>query len=336
MEDVWVRAVESAIDGRTIDSPVKTLTLDGTVTCFNGRLPPPILFERYQSLVHLSIANVGLTSLEMFPRLWNLQRLVLSDNLISGGLEFLVEAGLRSLRDLDLSNNRIESVGDLLPLAQLALVSLDLHECPVTRVRDYRVRILGLIKSLKCLDKLDDEDDGEIDGTDVDLGKYRNGSGVGTSGNADGIIEESDEDGIEEERDELRIVNVANGDLNGNVNGYRVGVNGEDEDGDDHSEESEGVEEGVEEVQEIEESAEEEEGVENGGGDNVEYENEEEVEHLVLESSRTMIHSRGEIDGHEEGEEDSDNDGEYEEDGEEDEVRAKYITPLTHFVLLHV
>ena len=132
---------------------------------------------------------------------------------------------MRSLRDLDLSNNRIESVGDLLPLAQL-----DLHECPVTRVR-----ILGLIKSLKCLDKLDDEDDGEIDGTDVDLGKNRNGSGVGTNGNTDGIIEESDEDGIEEERDELRIVNVANGDLNGNLNGYRVGVNGEDEDGDDHN-----------------------------------------------------------------------------------------------------
>ena len=54
-------------------------------------------------------------------------------------MEYLVEAGIESLRDLDLSNNKIQYIDDLAPLAQLNLVSLDLYECPVTReVKEFR------------------------------------------------------------------------------------------------------------------------------------------------------------------------------------------------------
>ncbi|KAK2984599.1 hypothetical protein RJ640_029105 [Escallonia rubra] len=96
-------------------------------------LPPPALLEKFNNLQHLSVANIGISSLEQFPHLQNLQKLILSDNRIVGGLEYLVEAGLESLRDLDLSNNRIQDINDLRPLAKLKLVSLDLYECPVTR-----------------------------------------------------------------------------------------------------------------------------------------------------------------------------------------------------------
>ncbi|MCI34714.1 acidic leucine-rich nuclear phosphoprotein 32-related, partial [Trifolium medium] len=136
-----------------------------------------------------------------------------SDNRIAGGLEFLVQAGLDSLRDLDLSNNRIQFIEDLAPLAQVKLVSLDLYECPVTRVKDYRSRVFGLIKSLKYLDKMDaeenerpesddeeeddeeeeeeEEDDpgsGEIDGGEEDrhLG-LNNGHGEGVD--VDGVVD---------------------------------------------------------------------------------------------------------------------------------------------------
>jgi acidic leucine-rich nuclear phosphoprotein 32 family protein B len=175
MDEAWERAVEAALDtgDEGSSSPPRSLTLDGAVKCMHGRLPAPAILERHQSLEHLSIAGVGVASLAGFPRLRNLTRLTLSDNRIAGGLEHLVEAGLASLRDLDLSNNRIQDVDDLAPLARLRLVSLDLYECPVTRVKDYRSRVFGLIRTLKYLDKMDadenerpesDDDDDDGDG----------------------------------------------------------------------------------------------------------------------------------------------------------------------------
>ncbi|XP_031104039.1 acidic leucine-rich nuclear phosphoprotein 32-related protein-like [Ipomoea triloba] len=151
MDEIWERAVETALDGQTDFASVQTLTLDGAVKCVHGRLPPPALFERFQNLQHLSIANIGVSSLEQFPRLHNLQKLILSDNRIAAGLEFLVEARLNSLRDLDLSNNRIQDIDDLRPLAELKLVSLDLYKCPVTRVKDYRSRVNKALNRVKAL-----------------------------------------------------------------------------------------------------------------------------------------------------------------------------------------
>jgi hypothetical protein len=79
-------------------------------------------------------------------------------------------------------------------LARLRLISLDLYECPVTRARHYRSRVLGMIRTLKYLDKLDadenegpesDDDDGgdgeggeegeEDDDDDPGSGKVTNG-----------------------------------------------------------------------------------------------------------------------------------------------------------------
>ncbi|KAK1601821.1 hypothetical protein QYE76_018312 [Lolium multiflorum] len=78
-------------------------------------------------------------------------------------------------------------------LARLRLISLDLYECPVTRARHYRSRVLGMIRTLKYLDKLDadekegsesDDDDGgdgegereEDDDDDPGSGKVANGA----------------------------------------------------------------------------------------------------------------------------------------------------------------
>ncbi|KVH91302.1 hypothetical protein Ccrd_006676 [Cynara cardunculus var. scolymus] len=58
----------------------------------------------------------------------------------------------------------------LRPLAELRLVFLYMHECPVTRVKDYRSRVCGLIKSLKYLDKInvDENERPESDDDDED------------------------------------------------------------------------------------------------------------------------------------------------------------------------
>ncbi|KAJ6678601.1 ACIDIC LEUCINE-RICH NUCLEAR PHOSPHOPROTEIN 32-RELATED PROTEIN 2 [Salix viminalis] len=135
MDEIWERAVETALEGQTDNLAVRALTLDGAVKCIQGR--------------------------------------------ISGGLEFLVEAGLESLRDLDLSNNRIQYIEDLAPLAKLRLVSLDLYECPVTRVKDYRASVFGLISSLKYLDKMDAEEN-ERPESDDDEEEEEGGGGGGS------------------------------------------------------------------------------------------------------------------------------------------------------------
>ncbi|XP_077214977.1 acidic leucine-rich nuclear phosphoprotein 32-related protein-like [Tasmannia lanceolata] len=352
MDEVWERAVETAVEGQTDWSSVKILTLDGAVKCVHGRLPPPGLLEKFQSLEHLSVANVGVSSLEKFPCLKNLQKLILSDNRIAGGLEFLVEAGLDSLRDLDLSNNRIQYVEDLAPLARLRLVSLDLYECPVTRIKDYRSRVFGLIRSLKYLDKMDadenerpesdeeedeedveDDDDpgsGEIDGEDRS-GKLING---GSSG---GVLEvdEDEESDADEEETETVTVRIDNG-VNSNsalghrLNGFRVAgsrdedvedVEDVDDEDDEEIDEENGEDEDVVEVHEIiDDSDEDEDGVEEDDDEEEEDDVEDEEEDVEPRSTGPLTSTEGEIDGHEQGEEDENGEiGEEEEQGVEED-----------------
>ncbi|OIT29080.1 PREDICTED: acidic leucine-rich nuclear phosphoprotein 32-related protein [Nicotiana attenuata] len=313
MDEIWERAVETALDGERNFGSVRTLTLDGAVKCIHGKLPPPSIFEKFQNLEHLSIANIGVSSLEQFPRLQNLQKLILSDNRIAGGLEFLVDAGLNSLRDLDLSNNRIQDIDDLRPLAELRLVSLDLYECPVTRVKDYRSRVFGLIRSLKYLDKMDaegnerpesddeeedeeedEEDDpgsGEVDGEDRPY-RMNNGHRVGSEGVVD--VDEDESDADEEEMEITRGINGSKHDGSSSShhsNGFRVEAvgDGDDEEDDEDDEDEdfveeideEGDEEDVVEVHEIEDSDEEEDGVEDDEDDDDDDDDDEEDEEEV-------------------------------------------------------
>ncbi|KAH7665165.1 L domain-like protein [Dioscorea alata] len=353
MDEVWERAVEAALEGQGDSSTApRTLTLDGAVKCVHGRLPPPALLERFQSLEHLSIANVGVSSLEKFPRLKNLQRLILSDNRIASGLEFLVEAGLESLRDLDLSNNRIQFLEELAPLARLRLVSLDLYECPVTKVRDYRSRVFGMIRTLKYLDKMDadenerpesdddEEDDeeeeededpvsGEVDGDDRS-GKVANG-GRSTAGD-EGIIDADDDE--ESDADEEETGAERRIESNGHhSNGFRVEpvrlVDGdeddeedvEDEDDEDdlgeEVDEEDGEDDDVVEVHEIEDSGDEDEDVVEDDDDeeeDVEDEDGEEEEEDVEDEDDAEPGSTGR--GSAEGEIDGHEQG---EEGEEDD-----------------
>ncbi|MBA0653516.1 hypothetical protein Goklo_020681, partial [Gossypium klotzschianum] len=331
MDEIWQRAVETALDGQADHAA-------------------------FENLQHLSIANIGVSSLEQFPRLRNLQRLILSDNRIAGGLEFLVEAGLDSLRDLDLSNNRIQYIEALAPLAQLKLVSLDLYECPVTRVKDYRSRVFGLIKSLKYLDKMDaeenerpesddeeeeedeedededDEDDpgsGEVDGDDRQY-RMNNGHSEGGEGIVD-FDEDEESDADEEETDTGGRVNG----LGHEANGFRIEEVGraEDEDDDGHRENDSGEEvdeEEEEDVVEVHDIGDSDDDEEDGVEDEEEEDEDEEEEEVdndegdfpEPESTGHLMSTEGEIDGHEHGEDGDDDDhgetGEEELDVEED------------------
>ncbi|XP_029381828.1 acidic leucine-rich nuclear phosphoprotein 32 family member D-like isoform X5 [Echeneis naucrates] len=126
--------------------------------------------EEFSNLELLSLINVGLTSVSDFPKLDKLRKLELSDNRISGGLEVLAER-LVNLTNLDLSGNKFKDISTLEPLKKLPhLKSLDLFNCEVTNLADYRESIFKLLPQLTYLDGYDIEDceasdsDGEGDG----------------------------------------------------------------------------------------------------------------------------------------------------------------------------
>ncbi|GIL79967.1 hypothetical protein Vretimale_12827 [Volvox reticuliferus] len=132
---------------------VLTLTLDSA--CKSTHITG---LDAFVNLKFLSLAGLGLTTLDGFPKLPQLVRLNLSDNRITGGLQHLVDAGLTSLRILELANNRIATAEELAPLKELkALQVLDLDQCPISKQPNYSSKVFAMLDELKYLDSVDKE-----------------------------------------------------------------------------------------------------------------------------------------------------------------------------------
>nr|XP_019956785.1 PREDICTED: acidic leucine-rich nuclear phosphoprotein 32 family member B isoform X1 [Paralichthys olivaceus] len=174
-------------------SDVRELVLDN---CRSPEGKIEGLTSEFVNLEFLSLINVGLMSVSNLPKLGKLKKLELSDNRISGGLDVLAEK-LPNLTHLNLSGNKLKDISTLEPLKKLAnLKSLDLFNCEVTNLNDYRDSVFKLLPQLTYLDGYDMEDreasdsDGEVDGDGVDDDEDEEGE------------EEEDEDGEEEDFDE--------------------------------------------------------------------------------------------------------------------------------------
>ncbi|XP_062905170.1 acidic leucine-rich nuclear phosphoprotein 32 family member B isoform X1 [Mobula hypostoma] len=216
-------------------SDVRELVLDN---CRSNEGKIEGLTAEFENLEFLSLINVGLISVANLLRLPKLKKLELSDNRISGGLDVLAEK-LPNLTHLNLSGNKLKDISTLEPLQKLeSLKSLDLFNCEVTNLNDYRESVFKLLPQLMYLDGYDQEDreapdsDAEADGVDDD---------------------EDDEEGEEEEEDD------------------------EEEDGEEELDDEEDEdEEGEDDEDEI--SAEEEEGYGQDGEIDEEEDEEEEDE----------------------------------------------------------
>jgi len=207
--------------------------------------------DKFQNLTTLTLNGCGLTSLEGFPTLPKLASLELSDNQLAGGLETLQDCALFALTRLSLAGNRFATLDSLQPLDSLpALKDLDLFNCPVTEVANYRAGIFEMLPSLKYLDGFDqdenekeedDEDDGE-EGDDDDLLSSEVGEDddddigeEGDFGEDDEFGEEDDELGEEGEEGE-------EGDSEGGEEGAPSEGGEEGDEGDEGEEEEEDVE----------------------------------------------------------------------------------------------
>lgn len=133
------------------------------------------LTDEFTNLESLSLINVGLTTLKGFPSLSNLRKLELSDNRISGSLNLL--SGCPKLQYLNLSGNKIKDIETLEPLKKFEeLRNLDLFNCEVTNVEEYREKVFDSLDQLAYLDGYDrdnkeaedDEDDDVEDGEEID------------------------------------------------------------------------------------------------------------------------------------------------------------------------
>ncbi|XP_073742833.1 putative acidic leucine-rich nuclear phosphoprotein 32 family member C [Callorhinus ursinus] len=163
-------------------SDVKELVLDNCRS-IEGKIEG--LTDEFEELEFLSTINVGLTSVANLSKLNKLKKLELSDNKISGGLEVLAEK-CPNLMHPNLSGNKIKDLSTIEPLKKLEnLKSLDLFNCEVTNLNDYRENVFKLLPQLTYLDCYD-RDNKEVPDSD-------------TEGYVEGL---DDEDEDEEEYDE--------------------------------------------------------------------------------------------------------------------------------------
>ncbi|KAG9334694.1 hypothetical protein JZ751_007229 [Albula glossodonta] len=121
--------------------------------------------------------------------------LELSDNSISGALETLSEK-CPNLTYLNLSGNKIKELSTVEALQNLKnLKSLDLFNCEITTLEEYRDSVFQLLPQVTYLDGFDQEDneapDSEADDDDEDDDGEE---GAGPTGDYD---DEDDEDGSE-------------------------------------------------------------------------------------------------------------------------------------------
>lgn len=164
-------------------SEVKELVLDNCRS-EDGKIVG--LTPDFDNLEFLSMINVNLASISNLPKLVSLRKLELSDNRISNGLEVLAERTPK-LTHLNLSGNKIKDISTLEPLKKLkSLESLDLFNCEVTMLNEYRDSLFELLPNLTYLDGFD-ADDQEAPDSDPE---------------ADGLEEEDYDENGEGEEDE--------------------------------------------------------------------------------------------------------------------------------------
>ncbi|KFP06407.1 Acidic leucine-rich nuclear phosphoprotein 32 family member B, partial [Calypte anna] len=173
------------------------------------------LSSDFENLEFLSMINVHLMSVSNLPKLNKLRKLELSDNRVSGGLEVLAER-TPNLTHLNLSGNKIKDINTLEPLKKLPnLHSLDLFNCEVTMLINYRESVFTLLPQLTYLDGFDADDeeapdsDPEADGEGLE-DEYENGEEddldeevIDDEEDEDDDLEgEEEEDGVDDEEED--------------------------------------------------------------------------------------------------------------------------------------
>uniref|UniRef100_A0A3P8Z5U2 Acidic leucine-rich nuclear phosphoprotein 32 family member n=1 Tax=Esox lucius TaxID=8010 RepID=A0A3P8Z5U2_ESOLU len=237
------------------ETKVKELVLDN---CRSNEGKIEGLTDEFEELEFLSTINVGLTSVANLPKLNKLKKLELSDNRISGGLEVLAEK-CPNLTHLNLSGNKIKDLSTIEPLKKLeTLKSLDLFNCEVTNLNDYRDNVFKLLPQLTYLDGYD-KDDKEAPDSDTEAYVEE----LDDDDDEDDEVDEEEEDEDEEDEDAPPRKEEEDDDEEGEEE-EEEDLSGEEEeeeelDGKDSDEDDEEEERGQKRKRDLDEEAEEDE-----------------------------------------------------------------------------
>ncbi|KAF7639708.1 hypothetical protein Mgra_00000629 [Meloidogyne graminicola] len=151
------------------------------------------LTDEFTQLTTLSLINVGLNSLDGLPKLPALRTIDLSDNKLSGGLDKLAQNCPR-LYHLNLCANKIEAIKPLEPLKDLEeLTALDLFDCGVTELPQYRKDVFALLPQIRYLDGFDINDE------EADLSDEYEGAEDAAIGAEEGSVDDEFDSHDEEE-----------------------------------------------------------------------------------------------------------------------------------------
>ncbi|XP_018586670.2 acidic leucine-rich nuclear phosphoprotein 32 family member B-like [Scleropages formosus] len=164
------------------------------------------LTDEFINLEFLSMSSISLVSLDDLPKLPKLRKLELSGNRVSGGLEALAER-TPGLTHLNLSGNRIKDLRTLEPLKKLPLLkSLDLFNCEVTLLLDYRDSVFELLPQITYLDGFDADDqealDSDPDGLEEDQAEDGDSSSEDEEDGESDVEEDKDDDDDDDDDDE--------------------------------------------------------------------------------------------------------------------------------------
>lgn len=125
-------------------------------------------FDRLPKLKELSISFCGLSKLANFPKIPQLECLIIRGNeIVDDELKHL--AHLKTLKMLDLGENSIEKIESLKVLSALPLEDITVEGSPIEEIDGYAKKIFAIFPTLKSVDGLD-KDGNPVDGEDDDEG----------------------------------------------------------------------------------------------------------------------------------------------------------------------
>ncbi|CAD8160592.1 unnamed protein product [Paramecium octaurelia] len=156
------------------------------------------LIQQHQNLISLSLVECQLKNLEGFPKLNNLENLILESNQLEGSAISYISKNFKKLACLSLADNKIQKFEEVEPLKQLKqLQQLDLADNPITQLPGYFNKIFELIPSLQILDNKDKE------GQEIELSSGEDeGDESDELGGKEGDEEDDDEFDDDEEDDD--------------------------------------------------------------------------------------------------------------------------------------
>ena len=170
--------------------------------------------EKYVNLIHLSLNNIGLKSLENLPSIKSLYYLSLNNNELSGDDFDKIKTLYPKLNKLKISGNVIEKMDNLMKLKPLKLRKIEVKENPFSVGNDkYIKKVFDMLPTLKIVDQTDKNGDEEEttdyhneeqenEGSDFNEEEEEDGSKDNEDEAEDGSKDDGEEDEDEEEEDD--------------------------------------------------------------------------------------------------------------------------------------